>query len=50
MSAVFRLDLILLALYYKPSVSLTFETSRRTSGAERGHVDDEPQAETYKYG
>lgn len=46
MSAV----LILLALYYKPSLSLTFETSRRTSGAERGRVDDDLQAETCKHG
>lgn len=46
MSAV----LILLALYYKPSLSRTFETSRRTSGAECGRVDDDLQAETYKHG
>lgn len=46
MSAV----LILLALNYKPSLSLMFETSRRTSGAECGRVDDDLQAETYKHG
>lgn len=48
MSGVFNLNLILLAPLHKPSVSFTFETSRRTSGAERGRVDDGWQAEEKK--
>ena len=41
MSPVFNPSWILLALYYRPSVSFTSETSGRTSGAERGRVHEE---------